>query len=190
MTETMTRIDQSARTYSPVARTIHWTVAVLVAVQAPIGILMAYRGNTLDIWDATTNNLYSTHKLLGFLLLWIVLLRLAYRLWHGVPPPEPTLEPWQRMGSQLVHGLLYALLIAMPILGWLGVSLYPALDIFGLFPLPALTGEDQEAAARVLTIHAWLAWLLITLIIGHAGMALCHHFIRKDGVLRRMLPGL
>jgi cytochrome b561 len=82
------------------------------------------------------------------------------------------------------------LLIVMPILGWIGISLYPALDIFGLFSLPALTSPNQELANQVLAVHASLAWLLIALIIGHAGMALFHYFVRKDNVLRRMLTGL
>jgi cytochrome b561 len=82
------------------------------------------------------------------------------------------------------------LLIVMPILGWLGVSLYPALEIFGLFSLPALTAADQETAARVLAAHAILAWILIALIAGHVTMALYHHFVRGDNVLRRMLKEL
>lgn len=181
--------DPAVEVYSPVARTLHWVTVAFVALMIPVGLVMAYRGNTLNIWDETTNNLYSTHKLVGFTLLWIVLVRIAYRLWHGAPPPEPTLEPWQRIGSGIVHTLLYIVILAMPILGWLGISYYPALDIFGLFSLPALVAPDQEAAARILTIHVTLAFVLMALIAGHAGMALYHHFVRKDNVLRRMLTG-
>lgn len=190
MTEYVPNTDPPVERYSAVARAFHWITVAFVAVQVPIGLAMVYRGYDLNIWDETTNSLYSTHKLLGFTLLWVVLARLAYRFVHGAPKPEPTLEPWQRTGSTIVHWSLYVLLIVMPILGWIGISLYPALDIFGLFSLPALTSPNQELANQVLAVHASLAWLLIALIIGHAGMALFHYFVRKDNVLRRMLTGL
>ena len=190
----MTDKDRGSSTaikgYSAVARTFHWLTVAFVLVQVPIGITMVYRGYTLNIWDDATNQLYSTHKLVGFTLLWLVLARIAYRLWHGAPPPEPTLEPWQRRGSTIVHDTLYVLLVVVPILGWTGISLYPALDIFGLFSLPALASPNQDMANVVLEIHTSLAWLLIVLVIGHVGMALFHYFVRKDHVLQRMLSGL
>src|SRR5258706_1271458 len=175
--------------YSRTARIFHWTTVAAVAVMVGVGLTMTYRGGVLNIWDATTNALYSSHKLLGFLLLWFVLARLSFRLMFGAPPPEPTLEAWQRIGSSAVHWLLYALLIAMPVLGWIGVSLYPALDIFGLFSLPALMEPNEAAAERVLGIHKALAFLLIALAAGHARPSPFHHFFRKDNVLRRLWPG-
>lgn len=182
--------DPPVERYSATARALHWITVAFVAVQVPVGLAMTYRGHTLGVFDETTNTLYSTHKLVGFVLLWVVLARIGYRLWHGAPRPEPTLEPWQRIGSDIVHKSLYALLVLMPILGWTGISLFPALEVFGLFSLPALTSPNQELANQVLTVHKSVAWLLIVLIIGHAGMALFHYFVRKDNVLRRMLTGL
>src|SRR6478735_2172301 len=116
--------------YSPIARTLHWITVVAVFGMTPVGLTMSYRGNVLDIWDGLTNGLYSAHKLTGFLLLWLTAGRLIYRVLHGAPPDEPTLEWWQRASSHLVHWLLYGLLLVVPLLGWIGVSLYPALDIF------------------------------------------------------------
>ena len=176
--------------YSPVARTLHWITVVAVFGMIPVGLTMSYRGNVLDIWDGLTNGLYSAHKLTGFLLLWLTAGRLIYRVLHGAPPDEPTLEWWQRAGSHLVHWLLYGLLLVVPLLGWIGVSLYPALDIFGLFNLPALAKPDEAAAQRVLGIHGKLALTLGALAIMHIAAALYHRLIRKDGVLRRMWPGL
>ena len=190
MTETVPKTTPTVARYSAVARAFHWVTVAFVFVQIPIGIAMVYRGTTLNIFDDTTNQLYSTHKLIGFLILWLVLARLAYRLWHGAPPPEPTLESWQRNGSAFVHWSIYLLLIVLPILGWIGISLYPALEIFGLFSLPALTSPAQELANQVLSVHAWLALLLTVLIIGHISMALFHYLVRKDHVLHRMLTGL
>jgi cytochrome b561 len=116
----------------------------------------------------------------------LILARLIYRLSHGAPPDEPTLEWWQKGAAHLNHWGLYLMLLVVPILGYVGISLYPALDIFGLFSLPGVVAPNQDAAARVLYWH-WLGALAIVLLVGvHVAAALFHYFIRKDGVLRRM----
>jgi cytochrome b561 len=180
----------AARSYSALARTLHWITAVVVFAMIPLGLAMSYRGNALDIWDGLTNGLYSAHKLLGFLLLWLMVGRLTYRLMHGAPPDEPTLAWWQKAASHLVHWLLYGLLIVVPLLGWVGVSLFPALTIFDLFDLPALAQPNEDAAKRVLDIHGKLALATGALALAHVGAALHHYLILKDGVMRRMLPWL
>jgi cytochrome b561 len=183
-----TRKEAAApQAYNAGSRHFHWVTAGFVAVMVPVGVIMSERGER-NIWDGTTNALYSSHKLAGFTLLFILVARLAWRLIKGAPPDEPTLEPWQRTLSHIVHGGLYVVLFSMAITGWLGVSLFPALDIFGLFSLPALTSPDEAAAKRVLGLHSLLGYALLGLIAMHVGAALFHHFIRKDGVLRRMLP--
>jgi cytochrome b561 len=176
--------------YSGVARFFHWLTVVLVFILVPLGFLMTYRGKTLDVWDATTNALYSTHKILGIALLGVVVLRLIYRFAKGAPPDEVSIEPWQKAVSHVTHWTLYGLLIAMPIIGWIGVSKFPALDIFGLFKLPALTEPDNAGAAAIFEWHVLGAYVLIGLVGMHVAAALYHHCVRKDGVLRRMLPGL
>ncbi len=186
----MTGIAGRDAVYSAAARRFHWVTVAAVFVMIPLGLGMTYRGNTLNLWDGLTNGLYSAHKLLGFIVLWLTAGRLVHRLLRGAPPDEPTLEWWQKAASHLVHWALYGLLLAVPLLGWIGVSLFPALTIFDLFNLPALARPDEEAAKRVLALHGWLARLLALAIVGHIGAALYHYFIRKDGVLRRMLPGV
>lgn len=176
--------------YSPAARSLHWITVAAVFVMVPLGLAMTYRGNTLDIWDGLTDALYSTHKSIGFLVLWLSVGRLIYRLVHGAPPDEPTLEWWQKAASHLVHWALYGLLLVVPLLGWIGISLFPSLTLFNLFDLPALAAANEDAAKRVLFVHGWLALLLALMVCGHIAAALFHYFIRKDGVLRRMLPGL
>ena len=176
--------------YSAAARYFHWLTAAAVFVMVPLGFAMTYRGGTMDIWDGVTDALYSTHKLIGFLLLWLVAGRLAYRLLHGAPPDEPGLSRLHRVASHLVYWLLYGLLLIVPLLGWIGVSLYPSLTWFMNFALPALAAPDQELAKAVLGVHGTLAIVTAVLVCGHIAAALYHHFIRKDGVLRRMLPGL
>ena len=177
-------------TYSAAARHFHWATAAAVLVMLPLGFAMTYRGNTLDIWDGLTDALFSTHKLIGFLLIWLVAGRLAYRLLRGAPPDEPSLLWWQKAASHLVHWLLYGLLLIVPLVGWIGVSLYPSLTLFGLFDLPRLAAPNQPLAENVLRVHGKLAILTALLVGGHISAALYHHLIRKDGVLRRMLPGL
>ena len=175
--------------YSSTARAYHWIVVALIAIQAPVGLYMVYRGGTLNIWDATTNNLYSTHKLVGVIILLFVLLRLGYRLTAGAPHPEPTLEPWQRSVSEIVHWAIYLLLLVVPILGYIGVSMYPALTIFGAFNLPAITGPDKPTAEAIFGWHGYAAFTLLGLVALHIGAAIYHNIIRKDNVLGRMLPG-
>jgi cytochrome b561 len=182
------RTDTTANAaYSIAARRFHWWTVALVATQIPLGLYMAYRGKVLDIWDGITNNLYSTHKLLGVVIFVVVLARLIYRLIQGAPPDEPTLTWWQKAASHLNHWGLYLFLLAVPIGGYIGISLYPALDIFGLFSLPGLVAPNQDAAARIFYYH-WLGAVVIVLLVGmHIAAALFHYFIRKDGVLQRML---
>jgi cytochrome b561 len=179
----------SGHVYSRVARQLHWITAGFVFAMIPIGVYMVERGKATN-FDAVTNTLYSNHKMFGFILLWLIVARLAYRFVKGAPPDEPTLAPWQKTVSHLTHWAIYGLLLGVPLLGWIGVSLYPALGIpFGL-SLPALVSPNDKAAETVFMFHKAGAMLLAALALMHIAAALQHHFIRKDGVLRRMMPGL
>ncbi len=175
--------------YSRTARGLHWTTVVLLLIQVPVGLYMVYRGNALNIWDTLTNVLYSGHKLIGVTILVIVVWRLVYRITRGAPADEPTIEPWQRIVSRLNHWGIYLLLIATPIAGYIGISLFPALDIFGI-PLPGVVAPDKEAAKTAFAVHGVLVLLLVLMIALHVGAALFHYLIRKDNVLGRMVPGL
>ena len=177
----------TAVTYSTGARHFHWWTVALVLTQAPLGVYMVYRGNVTN-FDALTNTLYSAHKSLGLLILVLVAGRLLYRFLHGAPPPEPTITWWQRGAAFVNHWSLYLLLILVPIVGWLGISLYGARNVFGIVDIPPLASQDQAAAEGVLMLHRYLAFLTIALIAVHVAAALFHYFIRKDEVLARMLP--
>jgi cytochrome b561 len=176
-------------TYSTAARSFHWWTVALIAIQVPLGLYMAYRGNVLNVWDGLTNALYSSHKTLGLVILALVVARLLYRLVHGAPADEPSIEWWQKAASHATHWSLYLLLILVPLVGWLGISLYGARDVFGIASIPPLASQDSEAAGPVLTLHKFLALLTVALIAMHIGAAVVlHYFIRGDGVLARMLP--
>jgi cytochrome b561 len=176
-------------TYSTAARHFHWWTVALIAIQVPVGLYMAYRGNSLNIWDGLTNALYSSHKTLGLVILALVVSRLLYRLVHGAPADEPTIDWWQKAASHATHWSLYLLLIVVPLVGWLGISLYGARDVFGIGTIPPLAGQNSEAAGPVLALHKYLALLTVALIAMHIGAAVVlHYVIRGDGVLARMLP--
>lgn len=176
-------------TYSTTARAFHWWTVAMVAVMIPLGLYMVQRGVATK-FDALTGQLYDVHKTLGFLLLLLIVARLAYRLVHGAPPDEPTLEWWQRAASHLTHWGLYGMLLLVPLLGWYGVSLYGARSLFGIVSLPPLAAQNQDAATTVFLLHFFAAMAMLAMIGAHVGAAIFHHFIRRDGVLRRMLPGL
>ncbi|MBK5957194.1 hypothetical protein CCR97_03090 [Rhodoplanes elegans] len=174
--------------YGTTARVLHWTMAVLILFQATIGIVMTWapEGSTLAKLS-TALSLYDVHKLLGVALLALVLVRLANRIGQGVPAEDPSIATWQAETANLVHTWMYLLLIVVPLLGWLGVSLFPALTAFGI-TLPALVAPDQKMSEPVFLAHAVAAFVLIGLVVIHVGAALFHAVIRQDGVFRRMWP--
>jgi cytochrome b561 len=178
--------------YRPTARMLHWTVAVLVAVQVVIGVVMTYEAPEPNVIASltTTLALFDVHKLLGLTILALMLLRLINRIVAGVPPEPQNVATWQRETSTLVHAWMYFLLLLIPLLGWVGVSLYPALTVFGTITLPALTAPDQARSAAVFVAHGIAALVLVALVLAHFGAAMFHQFVRGDGVLRRMLPSL
>jgi cytochrome b561 len=169
--------------YSGFAKLLHWLVAVCVLAMIPIGIAMGnYQGPTGD-------TLYNLHKSLGVLVLVLMTVRVAYRLRHGAPLPEPTLAPWQRGVSATVHTLLYVLIVVQSILGYFSNSAYGATTpFFGLFEISAALDENKPLSDRLFLIHRSLGFVIALLVLLHIGAALQHYFIRRDGVLQRMLP--
>jgi cytochrome b561 len=182
--------ESSQPVYSQTARRFHWWTALIVLIMIPLGIVMSYEGPAFKLAEVTTGRMNSAHKLLGFVLLWLIVARLFYRIRNGAPRDEPTLTPLQKGVSHATHWALYLLLLAVPLSGWIGVSLYGAREIFGLFSLPPLSGVNQPLSDKVFVFHFWGAMLILALALMHISAGLFHYFIRKDGVLRRMLPRL
>ena len=119
-----------------------------------------------------------------------MVLRLINRLAAGALVPETEIKPWQKTASSIVHTSLYVLLLAMPVVGYIANSAYGAVTpFFGLFELPAIIGKNEGLATQLFTLHRWVGWLVILLVVIHVSAALYHHFIRRDAVLKRMLPG-
>ena len=171
-------------TYSVAARRLHWWTVLLLATQVPLGLVMVRLGAATNFAEPT-GTLYDSHKLIGLAILMLVLARLAYRLAHGAPPDEPTVEPWQKAASHATHWAIYALLIIVPMLGWLAISYYGPFAPFGI-KLPTLAAQDDAKATQVFHWHRLAAYALILMVGMHVGAALFHYVIRRDGVLRRM----
>jgi cytochrome b561 len=170
--------------YPPTSKLLHWLVATCVLTTLPVSLAMVRVGE-----GPTQDLLYNFHKSLGVLILALMVLRLINRLVAGAPIPEPTIEPWQRAVSSAVHGALYVLLLAMPVVGYIANSAYGApTPFFGLFTLPKLVGNNEALATQLFTLHRWTGFLVILLAGMHIGAALFHYFIHRDTVLQRMLP--
>ena len=170
--------------YPATSKLLHWLVAACVLTTAPLALAMVRvdKGPTQDA-------LYNFHKSLGVLILVLMILRLINRLVAGAPIPDPSIEPWQRKLSSAVHGLLYVLLLAMPVVGYIANSAYGApTPFFGLFTLPKIVGDNEALATQLFTLHRWVGFLVILLVLMHIAGALYHFVIRRDGVLQRMLP--
>lgn len=174
--------------YAVPARTLHWLTVALIAVQVPLGLIMVRYGNATNFAPPTAQ-LYDTHKLSGLLILLVVLVRLGYRLYAGAPGPEPTIAPWQRVVSEITHWALYAMLIVVPLLGWLAVSYYGPFEPFGI-KLPRLASQNDANATFFFFAHFASAVLLVLLIGMHVGAALMHFIVHKDNVLGRMWPAM
>jgi cytochrome b561 len=170
--------------YPTTSKLLHWLIAICVLVTAPVAIAMLRVGE-----GPTQDFLFNFHKSLGVLILILMILRLINRLAVGAPVAEPGIAPWQKAASATVHASLYVLLLAMPIGGYIANSAYGApTPFFGLFNLPALVEKNEALATQMFTVHRWVGWLVIILVLMHVSAALYHHFIRDDNVLRRMLP--
>jgi cytochrome b561 len=126
---------------------------------------------------------------LGIAILALIVLRLVWRLTHPVAP-ESSLPPWQRLTSEAVHWMLYALVLATTITGWLFASFRGwSLRFFYLAPLPMLTSDNAAAGKFIDGWHQAMEWTLLAFIGIHVATAMAHLFIYRDRIMQRMLPG-
>jgi cytochrome b561 len=124
------------------------------------------------------------------LVLLLVIVRLAWRALNVTPSLPADTPPRERIAARLGHGLLYALLLLMPLTGWIiNSAANVPFRIFWQVPLPAIVSPDKALADAVARVHLVLFVLLALLLALHVGAALRHHFIKRNDVLTRMLPG-
>jgi len=174
-----------ARGYDGVAKTLHWLVFALVLAQFSVAIAMP------DIGRGTVpGTLINLHMSIGVAILLLVAVRWLWRAGHDVPLATGDLPRWEQRVARATHVLLYALLVANPILGWANASARDwKISVFGTFSLPHLVAPRARIGMIAGDVHQFLAWTLLVLIGLHVAAALYHRFVRHDGVLQRMLPG-
>lgn len=179
------------KTYSPgygaLAKSFHWLIVLLLAAQFAIGWSMPHIGPRTQ-----PETLINLHFSMGVLILLVVLARLVWRLTHPVPLLVDDARPWQQRLAQVTHFLLYALLLVIPVLGWMSASGRAfTVSLFGLFDLPSLLPPKHPWTSPLGDLHNLLATYGLLGLVGlHVLAALYHHFLLRDRTLARMLPGL
>jgi len=167
--------------YTRTAVVLHWMLAVAIVGSFCVGLYM-----TSLPFSPQRLKLYNWHKWAGVLILGASALRLLWRLMHR-PPEDLPMPAWQRTAAHVAHQLLYILFFAVPLMGWAYSSAagFPIV-LFGVLPLPDFVAKDAALAEFLKPLHGQLAWLLAAVVGLHVLGALKHHFINRDGLLRRM----
>ena len=174
-------VSSQARGYTRTAVVLHWLIAILILGGFTIGANMVGMGMTPE-----KLRLFAYHKWIGITVLGLALIRSVWRLTHAAPPDEP-MPRWQRLLAHATHVLLYLLMIAVPLLGWLYTSAYGVPVVYlKLWQLPDLVPRNPALARVLVVAHTWLAWTLFYIVLLHTAGALKHHFIDRDATLRRM----
>jgi cytochrome b561 len=173
--------------YGALAKSFHWLIVILLAAQFAIGWSMPHIGPRTQ-----PETLINLHFSVGALILLVVLARLAWRLTHPVPPLVDDSRLWQQRLAQVTHFLLYALLLIIPVLGWMSASGRAfTVSLFGLFELPSLLPPKHPWTSPLGDLHDFLSTYALLGLVGlHVVAALYHHFLLRDRTLARMLPRL
>jgi cytochrome b561 len=170
--------------FTPIAKGLHWLMALVIFGLLALGFYMS----DLPL-SPEKLKLYSWHKWAGVSVFMLVWLRLVWRITHR-PPPYPTrMTAAQKTLAHAGHFALYALMIAIPLSGWLMSSAKGVQTVwFGVLPLPDLIGRDKALGKQLAELHSALNIGMLVLIGVHVCAALVHHVFHKDDILRRMLP--
>lgn len=172
------------QSYTRTAKFLHWLVAFGLIATFSVGFYM--QGLSLS---PEKLKLYSWHKWAGISLFILIVIRLAWRISHPAPALPDTMKPIEKFIAHAGHGLLYALMLIIPISGWLMSSALGVQTVwFGVLPLPDLVLKNETLGELLLNLHVIFNYTLLLAVIGHIAAALQHHFIKKDQILKRMLP--
>ena len=171
--------------YTRTARVLHWLAALLIFTVFGLGLYMT------DLeFSPDKLRYYAWHKWLGITVFLLAAARLAWRAANPAPALPDAMPTWQRRVAGAAHVLLYVLMVAIPLSGWIyssatGVSV----SYLNLVDLPNLVPKDRELAKTLLLVHQSLNYLLAAVVTVHVSAALWHHFVDRDDILARMLPG-
>ncbi|BBO19344.1 MAG: cytochrome b [Rhodocyclaceae bacterium] len=169
--------------YGRTAIALHWLIALLIFCAFPLGVYM----HELPFSPGRLK-LYSYHKWIGVTVFLLAIARVAWRIGHPAPPPAG-MPAWQRIASVATHHLLYVLILAVPVSGWLMSSAKGFQTVYlGMIPLPDLLAKDKELGDMLTTVHQILNFTMAALVITHVAAALKHYVVDRDEVLGRMIP--
>jgi cytochrome b561 len=171
--------------WNPVQIALHWVVAVLVIA----AVLAAWTFVNLERGSAARSAVMTLHESLGLTIFVLAAARLAWRLSHPSPPIPADLTRLEQNLARATHVLLYVVVLGMPISGYImSVTGGAHLSYFGLFAIPSALPVDKPISAIAVAVHLTTQWAVYALVVLHIAAAFYHHFVLKDGVLRRMLP--
>jgi cytochrome b561 len=164
---------------------LHWVIFALVTGGFALAVYM------VDLpLSPLKLKYFAWHKWIGVTVFILAVARVAWRLVHAAPPLPASIPVWQRRVANAVHVVLYALIVSIPMTGWLYSSAAGVPTVYlGVIPLPDLLAKDKALAELLKSVHVTLNYTLLLLVVMHAAAALQHHFFARDDVLRRMLPG-
>jgi len=169
--------------YDRGAIALHWVTAALIVANLVLGLSMV----PLPI-SPRKLQWYLWHKSIGVSVFILTSLRLAWRALRPHPPPVP-MPAWQRRAARATHGMLYLLLLVIPLSGWIYSSATGVQVLYlGFIPLPDLVGRDKALGDTLRLVHVGLNASLFAVICLHTAAAIKHHFIDRDPALERMLP--
>ena len=177
------KLRSNDRQWGSVSKFFHWTIALAILCNGTFGLLMDLASSPMQ-----KINWLALHKSIGLTVLALVLLRMLWR-WGDGRPAEERSPAWQMLAARTVHGVLYVVILVIPLTGWWfnSVSGKP-LQWFKLFNLPALAAKNDALSAFARGVHEYLFWFLLLVLVAHVGAALKHHVFDNDNVLLRMLP--
>jgi len=170
--------------YTKTAKALHWLMAILLFGLLALGFYM----HDLPL-SPDKLKLYSWHKWAGVTAFLLLAIRLLWRLTHRPPALPDSMPKLMQFAAHAGHLMLYLLMIAIPLSGWLMSSAKGFQTVyFGLLPIPDLLDKNKELGDLLALVHKSLNLLFVAVLAGHIGAALKHHFIDKDDILTRMLP--
>ena len=178
--------NAAATQYTGMAKTLHWLIALLLTGLLAMGFYM----HDLPL-SPQKLQLYSWHKWAGVTTFLLVMVRLAWRMTHRPPAFSWRMSKAQKLAAHLGHWILYLLMIAIPLSGWLMSSAKGVQTVwFGILPIPDLLEKDKALGDALAVVHMGLSWALLLMTLIHIAAAFKHHFIDKEGLLGRMLPAI